>query len=37
MTEEQLDALGPALDDFLRPYLFCFGYTQTFAPATTAA
>jgi SRSO17 transposase len=30
MTEEQLDALGPALDDFLRPYLFCCGYTQTF-------
>ena len=31
MTEEQLDALGPALDDFLQPYLFCCGYTQTFA------
>src|SRR5580704_5105592 len=31
MTEEQLDELGPALDDFLRPYLFCCGYTQTFA------
>ena len=30
MTEEQLEALGPALDDFLRPYLFCCGYTQTF-------
>jgi SRSO17 transposase len=30
MTEEQLDGLGPALDDFLRPYLFCCGYTQTF-------
>jgi SRSO17 transposase len=30
MTEEQVDALGPALDDFLRPYLFCCGYTQTF-------
>lgn len=30
MTEEQLDTLGPALDDFLRPYLFCCGYTQTF-------
>jgi hypothetical protein len=29
MTEEQLDALGPALDDFLQPYLFCCGYTQT--------
>src|SRR5437588_2526672 len=31
MTEEQLDELGPALDDFLRPYLFCCGYTQSFA------
>ena len=30
MTEKQLDALGPALEDFLRPYLFCCGYTQTF-------
>jgi SRSO17 transposase len=30
MTEEQLNALGPALDEFLRPYLFCCGYTQTF-------
>ena len=30
MTDDQLDALGPALDDFLRPYLFCCGYTQTF-------
>jgi SRSO17 transposase len=31
MTEEQLNELGPALDDFLRPYLFCCGYTQSFA------
>jgi SRSO17 transposase len=31
MTEEQLDELAPALDDFLQPYLFCCGYTQTFA------
>src|SRR5712691_2617833 len=31
MTEEQLDGLGAALDDFLRPYLYCCGYTQTFA------
>jgi hypothetical protein len=31
VTEEQLDELGPALDDFLRPYLSCCGYTQTFA------
>jgi SRSO17 transposase len=30
MTEEQLEALGPALEDFLEPYLFCCGYTQTF-------
>src|SRR4051794_1770403 len=30
MTEEELDGLGPALDDFLQPYLFCCGYTQTF-------
>lgn len=30
MTEEQLDSLGPALDDFLRPFLFCCSYTQTF-------
>jgi SRSO17 transposase len=35
MTEEQLDGLGPALDDFLRPYLFCCGYTQTFAHLQT--
>jgi SRSO17 transposase len=31
MTEQQLEALGPALDAFLRPYLFCCGYTQSFA------
>jgi SRSO17 transposase len=31
MTEQQLEALGLALDDFLRPYLFCCGYTQSFA------
>src|SRR3954465_8569579 len=31
MTEQQLEALGPALDDFLRPYLFGCGYTQSFA------
>src|SRR3954464_9240295 len=30
MTDKQLDALGPALDAFLQPYLFCCGYTQTF-------
>jgi SRSO17 transposase len=30
MNEEQLDALGSALEDFLQPYLFCCGYTQTF-------
>src|SRR5947199_3995860 len=31
MTEEQLDGLGPALQDFLQPYLCCCGYAQTFA------
>ena len=31
MTEEELNGLGAALDDFLQPYLFCCGYTQTFA------
>jgi SRSO17 transposase len=31
VTEEELDGLGPALDEFLRPYLFCCGYTQTFS------
>ena len=30
MTEDQLRALGPALDSFLHPYLFCCDYTQTF-------
>jgi SRSO17 transposase len=30
VTAEQLDALGPALDEFLQRYLFCCGYTQTF-------
>jgi SRSO17 transposase len=31
MTEQQLQALGPALADFLDRFLFCCGYTQTFA------
>src|SRR5690349_17689453 len=31
MTEQQLRALGPALADFLDQFLFCCGYTQTFA------
>ncbi len=31
MTEPRLEALGPALDRFLQPYLFCCGYTQSFA------
>src|SRR5438034_8946715 len=31
MTEQQLRALGPALSRFLDDYLFCCGYTQTFA------
>jgi SRSO17 transposase len=30
VTEEQLNGLGPALEDFLEPYLYCCGYTQTF-------
>jgi SRSO17 transposase len=30
MTDDQLEALGPALESFLEPYLFCCGYTQTF-------
>ena len=31
MTEQQLQALGPALTRYLEPFLFCCGYTQTFA------
>ena len=31
MTPEQIEALGPAFADYLEPYLFCCGYTQTFA------
>jgi SRSO17 transposase len=31
MTEEQIQALGPALADYLDQFLFCCGYTQTFA------
>src|SRR5262249_1596491 len=30
MTDEELDGLGSALDDFLQSYLFCCDYTQTF-------
>jgi SRSO17 transposase len=30
VTDEELDGLATALDDFLRPYLYCCGYTQTF-------
>jgi SRSO17 transposase len=30
VTEEELDGLGTALDDFLQPYLYGCGYTQTF-------
>src|SRR5258708_2028561 len=30
MTEEQLQALEPALADYLDAFLFCCGYTQTF-------
>jgi SRSO17 transposase len=35
MTEQQLRALGPALDKYLAPFLFCCGYTQTFAHLNT--
>src|SRR5437763_4813061 len=35
MTDEELDGLGAALDDFLQPYLFCCGYTQTFGHLNT--
>src|SRR5215831_8343908 len=31
MTEQQLQALEPALAGFLDKFLFCCGYTQTFA------
>jgi SRSO17 transposase len=30
MTEQQLQALAPALTRFLEPFLFCCAYTQTF-------
>jgi SRSO17 transposase len=30
MTPEQIEALGPAFADYLRPYLYCCDYTQTF-------
>jgi SRSO17 transposase len=30
MTPEQIEALGPAFTDYLRQYLFCCEYTQTF-------
>jgi SRSO17 transposase len=30
MTAEQIEALGPAFADYLKQYLFCCGYTQTF-------
>jgi SRSO17 transposase len=35
MTEQQLRGLGPALSCFLDDYLFCCGYTQTFAHLST--
>jgi len=35
MTEEELDGLGAALDEFLQPYLYCCGYTQTFGHLRT--
>ena len=30
MTTEEIEALGPAFADYLQPFLFCCGYTQTF-------
>ncbi len=30
MTPEQVRGLTPAFADFLQPFLFCCGYTQTF-------
>ena len=30
MTAAQIEALGPAFADYLEPFLFCCGYTQTF-------
>jgi SRSO17 transposase len=35
MTENQVRALGPALDRFLQPFLFCCAFTQTFAHLNT--
>ena len=35
MTEQQLRALGPALDRYLAPHLFCCAYTQTFGHLNT--
>jgi SRSO17 transposase len=35
VTEKELVDLGPALVAFLQPYLFCCGYTQTFAHLQT--
>jgi SRSO17 transposase len=35
MTEQQLQSLGPALTRYLEPFLFCCGYTQTFAHLDT--
>lgn len=34
MTAEQIEALGPAFADYLRPFLYCCDYTQTFALLT---
>src|ERR687888_513841 len=30
MTPEQIEELGPAFADYLRQFLFCCDYTQTF-------
>jgi SRSO17 transposase len=35
MTENQVRGLGPALDRFLQPFLFCCAFTQTFGHLRT--
>jgi SRSO17 transposase len=35
MTEQEIRNLGPELDLFLKPYLYCCGFTQTFGHLNT--
>src|SRR5271156_3489854 len=35
MTEQEIRDLGPELDRYLAPYLYCCGYTQTFGHLNT--